>query len=174
MQNNAGSTLAVYFGTGQQAGPFQAANPLNYGTNNANQSPQWMELGDLNNDGKIDCVVSDSVTNTIRVFIGTGSANATFNPPNNPVFVGAGPQQLAIADMNGDGNQDVIVANRVASNVSILLGNGDGTFATQQAFPLQGAPGHLSVADLNKDGLSDLVATDLNAAAVVVRLSQCQ
>jgi hypothetical protein len=102
MQNNQGPTLAVYLGTGQQAGPFAQANPLNYGSNNANQTPQWMELGDLNNDGKIDCVVSDSATNTIRVFIGTGSANASFNAANNPVFVGAGPQQLTLGDANGD------------------------------------------------------------------------
>ena len=164
MQNNGGATLAVYFGTGQQAGPFQAANPLNYGTNNANQAPQWMELGDLNNDGKIDCVVSDSITNTIRVFIGTGSPNATFNPPNNPVFVGAGPQQLAIADMNGDGNQDVIVANRVASNVSILLGSGDGTFSSRQDFTSVNGPWAVFIMDLNGDKRLDFaIINELNS-----------
>lgn len=164
MQNNGGATLAVYFGTGQQATPFQAANPLNYGTNGANQTPQWMELGDLNNDGKIDCVVSDSVTNTIRVFIGTGSANATFNPPNNPVFVGAGPQQIAIADMNGDGNPDVIVANRVASNVSVLLGSGDGNFSSRQDFPSVNGPWAVYILDLNNDKRQDFViVNELNS-----------
>lgn len=164
MQNNGGATLAVYFGTGQQAGPFQAANPLNYGTNNANQTPQWMELGDLNNDGKIDCVVSDSVTNTIRVFMGNASPNATFNPANNPVFVGAGPQQLAIADMNGDGNQDVIVANRVASNVSILLGSGDGTFSSRQDFTSINGPWAVFIMDLNGDKRQDFVSiNELNS-----------
>jgi hypothetical protein len=116
-----------------------------------------MELGDLNNDGKIDCVVSDSITNTIRVFIGTASPNATFNPPNNPVFVGAGPQQLALADINGDGNQDVIVANRVASNVSILLGSGDGNFSSRQDFTSINAPWAVYVMDLNGDKRQDFV-----------------
>ena len=164
LQNNGGSTLAVYFGTGQQAAPFQAANPLNYGLNSANQAPQWMELADLNNDGKIDCVVSDSVTNTIRVFTGTGSMNASFNAANNPVFVGAGPQQLAVADMNGDGNLDLIVANRVAGNVSILLGDGTGNFPTRQDFTSINGPWAVTVLDLNGDKKQDFViVNELNS-----------
>jgi hypothetical protein len=164
LQNNGGATLAVYFGTGQQAGPFIPANPLNYGINNANQAPQWMELADLNNDGKQDCVVVDSVTNTIRVFMGNATPNATFNPPNSPVYVGASPQQVAVSDFNGDGNQDVIVTNRISGTVSILLGTGDGNFSTRQDFPSVNGPWAVYVLDLNGDKRQDFViVNELNS-----------
>ena len=165
MQNNNGPTLAVYLGTGQQAGPFAQANPLNYGSNNANQNPQWMELGDLNNDGRVDCVVSDTNTATIRVFIGTGSANAAFNAPNNPVFVGVGPQQLALGDVNGDGNQDVIVANRLSNNLSVLLGDGTGGFSARMDYTSVNQPWAVNVADLNGDKKLDfIVINETNSA----------
>ena len=45
---------------------------------------------------------------------------------------------MAVADLNGDGNPDIIVANSGDDTVSVLLGNGDGTFQPQQTFPVGG------------------------------------
>ena len=66
--------------------------------------------------------------------------------------------------MNGDGNQDVIVANRIASNVSVLLGNGDGTFSSRQDFPSVNGPWAVYVLDLNNDKRQDFVViNELNS-----------
>jgi len=45
-----------------------------------------------------------------------------------PFAVGRSPQSVAVGDFNGDGRPDLAVANFYSDNVSVLLGNGDGTF----------------------------------------------
>jgi hypothetical protein len=166
MSNNNGATLAVYFGTAAAAAPFfNAATPLNYGTNAANQNPQWFELGDLNNDGKIDAVVSDQATNSLRVFMGNGTVNATFQAPSAPILVGTDPRGLALADFNGDGRLDVAVASNGTNYINILLGNGDGTFGARQDFVSLTGPWGVYANDFNRDGRMDLgVVNQFDAA----------
>lgn len=166
MSNNNGATLAVYFGTATTAAPFFTnANPLNYGTNTANQNPQWFELGDLNNDGKIDAVVSDQATNSLRVFLGNGTVNATFQAPSAPILVGTDPRGLALADFNGDGRLDVAVASNGTNYINVLLGNGDGTFGVRQDFVSLTGPWGVYANDFNRDGRMDIgVVNQFDAA----------
>jgi hypothetical protein len=78
--------------------------------------------------------------------------------------VGFSPQSVVIADFNGDGKLDLAVANRVGNGIppyfiSILLGNGDGTFQPQVAHGVPDNPSYLAVADFNGDGKPDLAVT---------------
>lgn len=165
MQNNGGATLAVYFGTGSAATPFTAANPLNYGTNGNNQAPQWFELDDFNGDGKVDCLVSDVNTASLRMFLGNGTTANTFQAPSAPIAVGVEPRGMAVADFNGDGIDDVVVANRGSNNVSLLLGKGDGTFSSRQDYTSVNAPWAVYAYDFNNDGRMDFAAVnELNSA----------
>lgn len=61
-----------------------------------------------------------------------------------------------MADFNGDGRPDLAVANRASGDVSILLGDGGGSFAPQQRFQAGDGPRYLAAHDLNADGLQDL------------------
>ena len=72
------------------------------------------------------------------------------------------PLGVTIADVNGDGNGDVIVSNDRSSDVSILLGNGDGTLQlTSVAYAVGGYPNSAAiVTDLNGDGLPDILVAD--------------
>ena len=120
----------------------------------------------MNNDGKLDCLVSDVNTNTVRVFIGNGTATSTFAAPlDPPVAVGSNPQQLALGDWNGDGNLDMVVANRSSHNVSVILGNGDGTFGARQDLASANSPWAVYALDLNGDKKTDFaVVNELNTA----------
>src|SRR5262249_60076682 len=73
-------------------------------------------------------------------------------------------QGLAVADLNGDGKLDLVATNGNDNTVSVLLGNGDGTFQTQRTFTTVGSstgqsPNGIAVADVNKDGKPDLVVS---------------
>ena len=124
-------------------------------------------MGDLNSDSRPDLVVANSGANTISVLLNTtaaGSASATF--ATNRIFsVGLSPYGVAIADVDGDGKTDIIVANNGGNSISLLrsttaAGAGVPSFAVQQVFSVGGGPTALAVVDLNGDGHLDLVSAN--------------
>ena len=85
------------------------------------------------------------------------SGAVEFAPPKT-YPVGTSPSVIVVGDFNGDGKPDIAVLNSGSNNVSILLGNGDGTFQPAKNFDVGGAdPTSMVVADLNRDGRPDLV-----------------
>ena len=67
---------------------------------------------------------------------------------------------LALADLDNDGNLDLVSANREGDNVGVLLGAGDGTFGTASNFAVGGAPTGVTVADFNADGELDIATAN--------------
>jgi hypothetical protein len=84
--------------------------------------------------------------------------------------VGGHPDALGMGDFNGDGSYDLAVANSSTDNVSILLGNGDGTFRTYGSVPVGSAPKAVGVGDFNGDGIPDLAVANANDGTVSVLL----
>src|SRR5437762_9437513 len=80
--------------------------------------------------------------------------------------VGLGAASVAMADINGDGKLDLLVANRASDSVSVLLGNGNGTVQSAQDLAVGAAPSAVAVADLNRDGKPDLVVANAGSNAV--------
>jgi len=122
--------------------------------------PEFVRSGDFNHDGKVDVAVT---TNSNHVAVLLGNGDGSFQ---SPVFydVEEGPQDLAVADVNRDGHPDLLVANECGhtsgcrqGTVSVLLGNGDGTFQAQQSYFVGIFPLEAAVADFNGDGNPDLV-----------------
>ncbi len=85
----------------------------------------------------------------------TGASSASlfdgFRPP-----VGQQPNSITLADLNADGKLDLVVGNCGSQDVSVLLGNGDGTFAPQVRYPAGGCPGQIVILDFTSDGKPDL------------------
>ena len=77
--------------------------------------------------------------------------------------VGNSPDSVAVADLNGDGDLDLVTANWSSDTVSVLLGVGDGTLAGSQTFGAGNGPFEMAVGDLDSDGALDLVT--LNAVS---------
>ncbi|MDR4462464.1 MAG: FG-GAP-like repeat-containing protein [Nitrospirales bacterium] len=93
--------------------------------------------------------------------------NLTYSPtPSNPV--GRAPQAITSGDFNGDGLWDVATVNGTSDDVSVLLGNGNGTFRSAVSFGVGKIPLAVVAADMDGDGLLDLVLALSGADQVVV------
>jgi hypothetical protein len=79
---------------------------------------------------------------------------------------GASPRAVVTADFNGDGHLDLATANHDSNDVSVLLGNGDGTFQSARNYATGGAPVRIEAGDFNGDGKLDLVTVDVNSSQV--------
>ena len=84
---------------------------------------------------------------------------------------GNGPVSVAVGDFNGDGRPDLAVANNGSNNVSVLLGNGDGSFQAAQNFGAGSAPSSVAVGDFNSDGALDLAVANSGSNNVSVLIN---
>ncbi len=83
---------------------------------------------------------------------------------------GQNPTSVTLADFNGDGKLDVVAANQGSNNISVLLGNGDGTFKSAQNTAVGQSPDSLAVGDFNRDGKADLAVANFGTNTIDVLL----
>ncbi|HUO29368.1 MAG TPA: FG-GAP-like repeat-containing protein [Bryobacteraceae bacterium] len=160
--------LAVLLGNGD--GTFQP-----FQSYPVDPSPRWISAGDFNEDGNLDVAVSICPPgnapycggpSTVGVLLGNG--DGTFQ---QAVDYAAGPSvnTVVTGDFNGDGHLDLAVSGfpngSLPSGISVLLGNGDGSFQTPTF--LSGPYFYLTTADMNQDGILDLVAVADNTVSVM-------
>src|SRR6058998_3356386 len=89
-------------------------------------------------------------------FSGSAEADPLFAAPFLSFETGRGPQSVAIGDLNGDGKADLATANCHSNTVSVLVGNGDGSFRAHTDFETGSYPYSVAMGDLNGDGKPDL------------------
>jgi len=135
--------------------------------------PVSVVVADVNGDGRADIVTANAESNDVTVLLGNG--DGSFAPvPGSPFAVGEGPQSVAVADVNGDGVPDIVTANAGSNDVTVLLGNGDGSFAPAAGSPFAVGPlpWSVAVADVNGDGRSDIVTANVGSNDVTVLLGE--
>jgi hypothetical protein len=84
--------------------------------------------------------------------------------------VGTNPDNLIVADLNGDGHPDIVVANYTSNTISVLIGNGNGTFRSHVTYATGMNPGGLVVGDFIGNGKLDVVVTNYGSNTVSVLL----
>lgn len=135
---------------------FAAAKSYPVGT-----SPAAIAVGDFNGDGKVDIAVANTRSGDVSILLGNG--DGTFQPAVN-FGAGNSPNAIAVGDFNGDGKLDLAVfqagANGIAGSVSILLGNGDGTFQPSKVMTFSQTATFMAIADFNLDKKADLALCD--------------
>ena len=96
--------------------------------------PTVVETADFNHDGAADIVVANGDDETLTVLLGDGHGHFTV-APGSPVPCGKGANDIAIADLNGDGALDLVIANTGTPYLTVLLGDGHGRFSPAPRSP---------------------------------------
>lgn len=152
-----GNAVSIFRNTGAVGGAISfAAVAVNFASGES--GPTGQAVGDLNGDGLPDLAVTNVFGDTVSVFLNTSPAQGTisFGPATN-LTVGSFPVGVVIGDVDGDGKQDLAVANNGGGGqVTVLPGKGDGTFDPRQDVTLGGQPQIMAADNLNADGLPDL------------------
>ncbi|HKW33302.1 MAG TPA: FG-GAP-like repeat-containing protein [Candidatus Acidoferrum sp.] len=132
----------------------------------AARGPVAIVQHDFNADGNQDLAIVNQATNNVTILLGKGDGTFT-EATGSPISSGNGPVAIAAGDLNGDSKPDLAVVNQTDNTVSVLLNNGDATFAASASSPLQtGAgtsPNGVAIADFNQDGLADIAVTNSGA-----------
>src|SRR6266851_3430493 len=126
--------------------------------------PRAAAVGDFNGDRILDLVVANQNSASVSILLGVG--DGTFQPAVNFSVGGSPysqPQSVAVGDFNGDGFLDLAVVNANDDNISVLMGNGNGTFRPAVNYGTGVDPYSVVVGDFNGDSFLDLaVANDVS------------
>jgi hypothetical protein len=144
-------------------------------------TPYGMAEGDFNGDGRADLVSTNDLGNSVSVLLNNptvGAANPSF-AAQKTFAAGNGPVGVAVADFNGDGRPDLVVANwhnGTGNTASVLLnttpaGAATPSFGAFQSFAVGSAPFGLAVGDFNGDGRPDFAVANSDSNTVSVFLN---
>lgn len=161
--NSTDSQLRIYVGTG--TGTFTQASGSPYAAGGAPIT------GDFDANNIPDIAIANQATGNITVLLGTG--NGGFSAASNsPFTAGTGVIGIATGDFNRDGRLDMASANFTAGTVTVLLGNGLGSFvpASGSGFTAGTNPSAIAAGDVNRDGRDDLVVANQGSNNVQVFL----
>lgn len=124
------------------------------------RGPKWISVADVNHDHNTDILVANADSGTVTVLLGDGKGQFR-EAPGSPFAAGHLPNDIGIADMNGDGNLDLVIADHQSPYLTILLGDGKGGFRLGPGSPVDvhsnPHPHGVAVADFNGDGKPDVV-----------------
>jgi uncharacterized repeat protein (TIGR01451 family) len=139
----------------------------------ANTQTRGVTLADFNKDGKLDIAVliDDSAAPSLMTLFGTGTG--TFQPPVSYPTVIASPTDLAVSDLDNDGDLDIATANQNSDDVTIRFNAGDGTFpGSAIAYAVGHGPRSIAAADLDGDGDVDLLTANQVSGDVSILFNQ--
>ncbi len=172
---NGYSTTTVSVRLNNGAGTFSGGSDLTVG-----QRPFDMELGDVDGDGDLDLLMANAGAsppgNIVSVRFNNGAG--TFSGGSD-VGVGSGPCSVAVGDVDGDGDLDLLTANRGSNTVSVRLNNGSGSFSGGSDVGVGNTPWSIAVGDVDSDGDLDLLTANMGGfftmpdSTVSVRLNDC-
>jgi hypothetical protein len=171
--NQASATVSVFRNTSTPgtiaAGSFAAKADFTTGS-----QPYGVAIGDIDGDGKPDLAVPNNGAASVSVLRNTTSGATISFAAKVDFATGSSPYCAALADMNGDGMPDLVIANRASNTVSILKNTASSgsisssSFAAKKDFATGAAPVSVALGDLDADGRPDVVTPNISANTISV------
>jgi hypothetical protein len=131
--------------------------------------PFAIAISDLDDDGKIDIVTANSVSNNITILKNTSTTGTVSFNTKTDYITGTDPKRIAIGDLDGDGKPDIVVTNFNAGNASTISvfkntsNGGSISFAEKVDYSTGNGSIDVAIADLNGDGRPDLIVSSGNS-----------
>src|SRR5262245_56287098 len=127
--NASSSNVTILLGDG--TGDFTAAGTS---PEAAGSGPGPVAAANLHRDANTDLAIANGTSNNVTILLGDGTGNFTA-AGTSPEAAGTAPGAVVAANLNGDSNLDLAVANQNSSDVTILLGDGTGNFTAAASSP---------------------------------------
>ena len=132
-------------------------------------NPHAVTIADLNNDQQLDIVVANYDANTVGIFLGYGNGSFSIQ---KTYFLGVKfhPYSIATGYIDHDRQLDIVVSNAGSDSISVLIGYGNGTFATSATYSISPSsrPSGLTVGDFNNNNQSDVVLSNFGANNIII------
>ncbi|MBT2559317.1 VCBS repeat-containing protein [Hymenobacter sp. ISL-91] len=138
-----------------------------------NSQPYGITVGDVNGDSYVDVVTANLGNNTVGVLL--NQQNGTLGPAlSYATGSGSQPSSVALADVDGNNQPDMVGSNIGTSTVGLLIQRPDGQFSATTTYSTgeRSEPGRMAVVDVNKDGRVDILTANSATGTVGVLLSQ--
>ena len=163
---NQGGTVSVRLNNG--SGGFSGSSDVAVGA-----TPASVAVGDVDGDGDLDLLTANFNHGTVSVRLNDG--NGTFSGGTDVAVVTtpqpATPISVAVGDVDGDGDLDLLTANYYLGTVSVRLNNGSGAFSGTTDVAVGANPHSVAVGDVDGDGDLDVLTANYGANTVSVRLN---
>jgi hypothetical protein len=166
--NTSGTDVTVLLNDGSGGFTPAPGSPFSAGS-----GPLAVAIGDLDGDTNPDLAIANYFSDDVTVLLGDGSGGFT-EATGSPFSAGVNPLSVAIGDLDGDTNPDLVTANQSSGDVTVLLGDGSGGFteATESPFSAGQTPRAVAIGDLDNDTDLDLAIANSGSDDVTVLLNQ--